>query len=58
MTLLPPGVKVHLAFGYTECARASKGLPCWSRACCGMKPWLETELARIPGRSALAEAIR
>jgi transposase len=23
-----------------------------------MKPWLETELARIPGRSALAEAIR
>jgi len=23
-----------------------------------MKPWLETELSRIPGRSGLAEAIR
>ena len=33
MTLLPPGAKVHLAFGYRHAqGQASR---CWSRACCG-----------------------
>jgi hypothetical protein len=38
MTLLPPGVKVHLAFGYIDMRKASMGSRCWSRACCGRIP--------------------
>jgi hypothetical protein len=32
VTLLPPGVKVHLAFGYTDMRKGIDGLACWSRA--------------------------
>ena len=35
MTLLPRGVKVHLASASSICARASTGSPCWSRVSCG-----------------------
>jgi hypothetical protein len=33
MTLLPRGVKVHLAFGYIDMRKVSMGSPCWTRAC-------------------------
>ena len=50
MTLLPPGVKVHLAFGHTDMRKGIDGLPCWSRACCGRIPSRATSLCSAVGR--------
>lgn len=38
MTLLPPGVKVHLAFGYTDMRKGIDGLAMLVQACCGRIP--------------------
>jgi hypothetical protein len=38
MTLLPPGVKVHLAFGYIDMRKGIDGLAMLSRAYCGRIP--------------------
>lgn len=35
MTLLPLGVKVHLALGYIDMRKGIDGLTMWCRACCG-----------------------
>ena len=35
MTLLPPGVKVHLAFGYADMRKGIDGLAMLVQACCG-----------------------
>ena len=32
MTLLPSGVKIHLALGITDMRKASMGWRCWCRA--------------------------
>jgi transposase len=40
MTLLPRGLKVHLASGYTDIGKGIDGLQCWFNACCGRIPYL------------------
>jgi hypothetical protein len=49
MTLLPRGVKVHLAFGFIDMRKGIEGLPCWCKACCGRMP--ESPLPSEAGRS-------